>query len=123
MDTFVQLMASGLALGATYALVALGFVVIYRASQVFNFAHGELLTIGAFTMVELSTLGLPWPVALVGAMTVTGAVGAGVERTVLRPRVGRPLPAVRLPRHGAPVRPAGLQPLGLAADVTALARL
>lgn len=91
LDTFVQLMASGLALGAAYALVALGFVVIYRASSVFNFAHGELLTIGAFSMVGLCSIGLPWPIALVGAMTVTGLVGAAVERVALRPLVGRPV--------------------------------
>ena len=50
MSSFIQLFVAGLALGAVYALVALGFVVIYRASQVFNFAHGEFLTLGAFSI-------------------------------------------------------------------------
>ena len=54
MAEFTQYLTSGLALGAIYGLVALGFVVIYRASQVFNFAHGELLTFGAVVMVYLS---------------------------------------------------------------------
>jgi len=54
MGNLIQLLASGLALGAIYALIALGFVVIYRASQVFNFAQGELLASGAFIMVMLS---------------------------------------------------------------------
>ena len=89
MSTFLQLMFSGLALGTTYAMVALGFVVVYRASQVFNFALGELLTVGGFLMVTLVDVGIPWPVALLGAMVTTGALGAGIERLVLRPLIGR----------------------------------
>jgi branched-chain amino acid transport system permease protein len=84
----VQLLASGLALGTVYALIALGFVVIYRASQVFNFAQGELVMTGAFVMVVLGGF-LPWPVAVLGAMLVTGLLAATVERLVLRPLVGR----------------------------------
>ena len=55
MNTFLILLFSGLALGAVYALVALGFVVIYRSSQVFNFAHGEFLAFGAFVMASLTS--------------------------------------------------------------------
>ncbi|MFW6197977.1 MAG: branched-chain amino acid ABC transporter permease [Myxococcota bacterium] len=92
MSTLVQLLFSGLALGAVYALIALGFVVIYRASQVFNFAQGEFLSFGAFMMVALAGIeGMPWAVALVLAMAATGAMGAVVERVVLRPLVGRPV--------------------------------
>ena len=54
MSDLLQLVVSGLALGAVYALVSLGFVVIYRASQVFNFAHGELLLFGAAFMITLT---------------------------------------------------------------------
>jgi branched-chain amino acid transport system permease protein len=89
--TFVQLCASGLALGAAYALVALGFVVIYRASRVFNFAQGELLAFGAMLMTSLAAAGLPWGLALAGTMVATGALGAAVERVALRPLVGRPV--------------------------------
>jgi branched-chain amino acid transport system permease protein len=84
----IQLLASGLALGTIYALIALGFVVIYRASQVFNFAQGELVTVGAFVMVALGGV-LPWPLAVMGTMLVTGLLAAAVERLVLRPLVGR----------------------------------
>ncbi|MFW6067799.1 MAG: branched-chain amino acid ABC transporter permease [Myxococcota bacterium] len=92
MTTLVQLVFSGLALGAVYALIALGFVVIYRASQVFNFAQGELLSFGAFTMVAFTGIdGMPWGVALVLAMTATGLLGAVIERVALRPLVGRPV--------------------------------
>lgn len=91
MTGFLQLLASGLALGAVYALVALGFVVIYRASQVFNFAQGEFLTLGAIVMVALCHAGVPWLIALALAMTASGLVGAAVERVLLRPLVGRPV--------------------------------
>jgi branched-chain amino acid transport system permease protein len=90
MTDLVTLTAAGLSLGAMYALVALGFAVIYRASQVFNFAHGELLGVGAFSMASLLDAGVPWPLALALAMTATGAVAVGVERAVVRPMIGRP---------------------------------
>ena len=91
MTDVVMLAVSGLSLGAMYALVALGFSVIYRASRVFNFAHGELLAIGAFSMTSLLEVGLPWPLALVAAMAITGAVAMGIERAVVRPMIGRPV--------------------------------
>jgi branched-chain amino acid transport system permease protein len=89
--TFLQLTASGLALGAAYALVALGFVVIYRASRVFNFAQGELLAFGAMLMATLAATGMPWPAALLLTMAGTGLLGAAIERTALRPLLGRPV--------------------------------
>ncbi len=91
METFLQLLGSGLALGAMYALIALGFVVIYRASQVFNFAQGDLLGLGAFLMVALNSAGLPWGLSLLVAMLLTGLVAAGIERAFLRPLIGRPV--------------------------------
>jgi len=86
-----QLLVGGLALGAAYALIALGFVVIYQSSQVFNFAHGELLTVGGFAMLSADAVGLPWPLALLAAMAITGLVAAGIERVVIRPMIGRPV--------------------------------
>jgi branched-chain amino acid transport system permease protein len=91
LGTFVQLCASGLALGAAYALVALGFVVIYRASRVFNFAQGELLAFGAMFMTTAVGAGLPWFLALAATMAATGGVAAAIERVALRPLVGRPV--------------------------------
>jgi branched-chain amino acid transport system permease protein len=87
----VMLTAAGLSLGAMYALVALGFSVIYRASRVFNFAHGELLAIGAFTMASLTDMRVPWVLALVASMLITGVVAMGIERAVVRPMIGRPV--------------------------------
>jgi len=91
MADFVQLVVSGLSLGAVYALVALGFVVIYRASQVFNFAQAEFLTVGAFLLVTFTEIGMPWILALLAAMAVTGLIAAAVERGILRFLVGQPI--------------------------------
>ena len=91
METAVQLIISGLALGLLYALVALGFSIIYRASQVFNFAQGELVALGAFIMIQSVDLGMPWVVALLFTMAATGIAAALIERVILRRLVGRPV--------------------------------
>lgn len=91
MSSFLQICSGGLALGAVYALVAVGFVVIYRSSQIFNFAHGELVAIGAFSMTSFVALGLPWVLAFLLAMIATGILAAAIERAVIRPMIGRPL--------------------------------
>jgi branched-chain amino acid transport system permease protein len=91
MSTFLQLTFSGVALGAIYALIALGFVVIYRASQVFNFAHGDLLIFGAYLMVAASGAGLPWGIALLVSLAGTGVLAAVMQHVVLRRLIGRPV--------------------------------
>ena len=91
MINFLELTTSGLALGSIYALIALGFVVIYRGSQIFNFAQGEFLTWGAFGRIALLEAGLPWELALLGTMICTGLLGTVVERVALRPLIGRPV--------------------------------
>ena len=109
MIDFLQYLTSGLALGSVYALVALGFVVIYRASEIFNFAHGELITLGGLLMIwmtappidptapvglgaaQISGLGLNWWLSLILTTVLVGGVAALVERFALRPLVGRPV--------------------------------
>ncbi len=90
MTQLLQLSISGLALGAAYALIALGFSVVYRASRLFNFAHGELLGLGAFLMTVLADM-LPWWLALGAAAGLTGGLAVLLERTILRRMVGRPV--------------------------------
>lgn len=95
MTDFAQLLVQGIALGAVYGAVALGFVVIYKATEVINFAHGELLLLGAYLVYALRIeVGLPFFVALPGAIGLMAAVGWGIERMVLRRMVGRPTFAV-----------------------------
>ncbi len=92
MTDLVQLTVQGIALGAVYALVALGFVVIYKATAVINFAHGELMLLGAYLVYALRVeAGLPFFVALPIAMALMAAVGFGIERAILRRMVGRPV--------------------------------
>lgn len=77
---WVQFLAGGLTAGAIYALVALGFSIIYNASRVINFAQGEFVMIGGMSAVSLVAAGAPMPVAIVGAVLVATAVGLLLER-------------------------------------------
>ncbi len=95
MDKFVQLTLTGLTTGAIYALVALGFVLIYKSSDVINFAQGEFLLVGAYLAYGLiADVGLPWTVGVL--LTLLGAVLLGVliERFILRPLIGEPIISV-----------------------------
>lgn len=92
MEFFFQLLANGICLGFLYALSALGFVMIFKSSSVLNFAHGELLAMGAFLFLVLCA----WanlPILLAFAITLIGsfALGFVVERLFLRPLIGEAL--------------------------------
>jgi branched-chain amino acid transport system permease protein len=92
MEFFLQLLINGLSIGFLYALAALGFVMIFKSSSVLNFAHGELLAIGAFLFLVLST----WaklPILLSFAITLAGSfvLGFVIERLFLRPLIGEDL--------------------------------
>ena len=92
MDVFLQLTVSGLSNGMIYALAAVGFVVIYKASEVINFAQGELLLFGAYlSFAAIAQAGLPWGVGVALTMALAVGIGIAVERTVLRPLVGEPV--------------------------------
>lgn len=92
MTTFFQLLVAGLALGCIYALVALGFTIIYRASQVINFAQGAFLLVGAY-FVSYFTLdrSFPFAVAVLLALAITVAVAVLFQVIVLRFTVGQPV--------------------------------
>lgn len=95
MSTFIQLTVNGLASGAILALAALGFVLIFKATGVINFAQGEFLLIGAYVVwAGIVTFGLPWPVAILVGIAVAVVMGVLIERTVLRPMVGESAIAV-----------------------------
>lgn len=90
MEELLQLVASGVVTGSIYALIAIGFVVVYKATGVINFATGELMMIGAFLAWTTMTAGLPFVAALAVAAAGAALVGAFVQRFVLRPLMGRP---------------------------------
>ncbi len=85
---FLQLMFSGLTIGATYALAALGFTLIYNASNVINFAQGEFIMLGGMLTVFFLKSGLPMPAAVVLAIAIPAAVGVMVEKLAIEPARG-----------------------------------
>jgi branched-chain amino acid transport system permease protein len=91
MTEFLQLVLAGVALGFKYALVALGFVIIFKATGVINFAQGGFVMLGAYLTYNFGiTWGLPFWVAVILAMITTALAGMLIERLVLRRMVGRP---------------------------------
>jgi branched-chain amino acid transport system permease protein len=91
LDVFLTVLVRGLAQGSVYALLAAGFVVIYRATDVVNFAQPALMVLGAyFTAYFGRSVGLPFVVAVLLAMVAVAAIAALSERIALRPMVGEP---------------------------------
>ena len=92
--TFV-LLVNGVMIGLMYALIALGFVLIYKATDAINFAQGEFVMFAGFIAAGAGDLaGLPFWVAALLAIVGMVALGFGLERVVLRPLIGRPIIAV-----------------------------
>ena len=86
----LQVIISGISQGLIYGLIALGFVLIYKATETVNFAQGELMMLGAFLGLTVVTAGLPYWVALPLAFVGMWLVGMLLERAVLRPILGQP---------------------------------
>ena len=91
----LALVTNGVMIGLMYALIALGFVLIYKATDAINFAQGEFVMFAGFIAAGAGDLaGLPfWPSALLAVVGMV-ALGFGLERVVLRPLIGRPVIAV-----------------------------
>jgi branched-chain amino acid transport system permease protein len=87
---FVEVVLGGIFAGLMYSLVALGFVLIYKASGVFNFAQGVMVLFAALTLVGLLERKVPVPVALLLTTAVMIALAFAIERVVLRPLVNQP---------------------------------
>lgn len=85
---FLQFLFSGVTVGATYALAALGFTLIYNASNVINFAQGEFIMLGGMLAVFFLSAGLPMPVALALAILIPAVVGVLVEKLAIEPVKG-----------------------------------
>jgi len=95
MADFITYSFIGLAIGCIYALIALGFAIIYKASDVINFAQGELLLLGAYVAsYAMASWHLAFPLALLIAIIVTVIVGLLFERFALRRMIGRPVFAI-----------------------------
>jgi branched-chain amino acid transport system permease protein len=87
----LQIIMAGIAQGCVYGLVALGFVLIYKATETVNFAQGELMMLGAFfALAGMGLFGLPFWAASLLALAGMAAVGLVIERVVIRPVLGQP---------------------------------
>ncbi len=94
MEKFLELVITGILVGSIYALVALGWTIIYKCSGVLNLAMGELTLIGGYVCLAFYTWGFPFPVALVGTLIIGFILGLLTERLFLRRMIGQPVLAV-----------------------------
>ena len=95
MQEFLQLVATGLVIGAVYALVAMGFALIYKATSIINFAQGEFVLVGGYVCWWLYTAyKLPIVAAFILTLLISIAMGFLLERLVLRPMIGEPIISV-----------------------------
>jgi branched-chain amino acid transport system permease protein len=88
MAELLQFAFSGLTVGAIYALVALGFTLIYKASDIINFAQGEFVMLGGMMTVFVAHAGVPLPLAALVAITATTAIGLALHRFAIEPARG-----------------------------------
>jgi branched-chain amino acid transport system permease protein len=117
---FFEVLIGGLLSGVMYSLVALGFVLIYKASGVFNFAQGSLVFFAALTFVGLTEHGLSFGVALVVTLAVMVIAGLLIERLVLRPLVNQPQISLFMATIGLSFFIEGLAQLAWGANVRGL---
>ncbi len=91
MSELLQFLLSGVTVGAVYALVALGFTIIYNASDVVNFAQGEFVMLGGMITVMAYTAGAPLPLAAMVAIVATAALGVAMNKLAIEPARGAPV--------------------------------
>lgn len=92
---FMQFLMSGLSMGSIYALVALGFVLIYKSTSILNLAQGEFLMVGAYFCLSMTLdFGLGFVASFLLTMVFSVILGLAVERLVLRPLIGEPIISV-----------------------------
>jgi len=106
-----QYLLSGLTVGAIYALVALGFAIIYNASHVINFAQGEFVMIGGMLSVSLAGAGLPLLLAIPAAVLAAAAVGLALEKFAVEPARGASVVTLIIITIGASILLRGLATL------------
>ena len=109
--SLLQYLLAGLTIGAVYALVALGFSIIYNASQVINFAQGEFVMIGGMATVWLANAGWPLPAAIAAAVLLAALVGLALEKLAVEPARGAPVVTLIIITVGASILLRGLATL------------
>ena len=120
-DQILQFVLTGITLGSTYALVALGFAIIYNASDVVNLAQGEFVMLGAMSAISLSAgQGLPLPVAILLAVLITLILGLMLQRLAIAPARGITVVGTIIITIGASIFLRGLALLIWGKDIHAL---
>ena len=99
----MQFLLSGMTVGAVYALVALGFTIIYNASDVVNFAQGEFVMLGGMITVFAHAAGLPLPLAALIAILLTALVGVALNKLAIEPARGAPVVSLIIITIGASI--------------------
>jgi branched-chain amino acid transport system permease protein len=120
MQFFFEVLIGGLLAGVMYSLVALGFVLIYKASGVFNFAQGSMVFFAALTVVGFAEMGLPFWLAVALALAAMAVLAFFTERVVLRPLVNQPQIALFMATIGLSFLVEGTAQLVWGAQVHAL---
>lgn len=103
MAELMQFLLSGVTVGAVYALVALGFTIIYNASDVVNFAQGEFVMLGGMITVFANLAGLPIPLAALIAIAATAAAGVALNKLAIEPARGAPVVSLIIITIGASI--------------------
>lgn len=103
MAELMQFLLSGVTVGAVYALVALGFTIIYNASDVVNFAQGEFVMLGGMVTVFAWEAGIPLPLAAMLAIMVAAAAGIALNRLAIEPARGAPVASLIIITIGASI--------------------
>ncbi|MDO4683728.1 MAG: branched-chain amino acid ABC transporter permease [Lautropia sp.] len=103
MSEFMQFLLSGLTVGAVYALVALGFTIIYNASTVANFAQGEFVMLGGMITAFAFKAGAPLPLAALLAIVLTAAMGVALNKLAIEPARGAPVVSLIIITIGASI--------------------
>ncbi|MBS0244628.1 MAG: branched-chain amino acid ABC transporter permease, partial [Proteobacteria bacterium] len=106
-----SLVVSGLSIGMMYSLIALGFVLVYKATDAINFAQGEFVMLAGFVCATALSANLPLPLAIAIAIGLMIAFSFALERVVLRPLLGRPVVAVIMATIGLASILRGLPPI------------
>jgi branched-chain amino acid transport system permease protein len=103
MPELLQFLLSGITVGAVYALVALGFTIIYNASDVVNFAQGEFVMLGGMITFFAHAAGLPLPLAALIAIIVTAGIGVALNKLAIEPARGAPVVSLIIITIGASI--------------------
>jgi len=119
-ESMIQFILAGLTSGAIYALVGLGFSIIYNASHVINFAQGEFIVIGGMSTVALMAAGVPLPLAIVLATLVTMLVGMALAKFAIQPAKDADVVALIIITIGASIFLRGVVQLVFGKDIHSL---